>query len=253
MERPPTPPPEAIQYPLLKYDPPMHINEAVKKKKYVRPSTPKATLSPIENKPALTNSGDILNAILPPREAGEWIQFVSNEPATRYDVRTLQEQFYQKLAASNALKTGICPVRMATYRECFDELIRQVTVDCAERGLLLLRIRDEIRMTTAAYRTLYETSVDFGRKKAVEAEKGKQEMIDSIEKFTAEKDELEKHVKRLQAKLKAMEKNVMEQQQADDKKHQEELSFLKRTNERLKQQEETIRQIQKQEREALLA
>lgn len=30
-----------------------------------------------------------------------------------------------------------------------DELIRQVTVNCAERGLLLLRIRDEIRMTIA--------------------------------------------------------------------------------------------------------
>ena len=61
-----------------------------------------------------------------------------------------------------------------------DELIRQVTVDCAERGLLLLRVRDEIRMTTAAYRTLYETSVDFGKKKAVEAERGKQEMLDKV-------------------------------------------------------------------------
>ncbi len=32
-----------------------------------------------------------------------------------------------------------------------DELLRQVTVDNAERGLLLLRVRDEVRMTTAAY------------------------------------------------------------------------------------------------------
>jgi hypothetical protein len=32
-----------------------------------------------------------------------------------------------------------------------DELIRQVTVECAERGLLLLRVRDELRMTLAAY------------------------------------------------------------------------------------------------------
>ena len=30
-------------------------------------------------------------------------------------------------------------------------MIRQVTVGCAERGLLLLRLRDEMRMTTAAY------------------------------------------------------------------------------------------------------
>lgn len=241
--------------PLLKYDPPMLVAEAVKKgKKVVRPSTPtsKPHLSPLENKPIITSAHDILNAILPPREANEWIQFVSNEPATRFDVRNLQDQFEQKLAASKARKTGICPVRMEIYSQCFDELIRQVTVDNAERGLLLLRVRDEVRMTTAAYTTLYETSVDFGKKKAVEAEKGKQEIIDKIDQLTAEKEDLEKHVKRLQAKLKAMEKNVMEQQQADEKKHQEELNFLQRTNQRLKQQEETIKEIQKKERDAMM-
>ncbi len=37
-----------------------------------------------------------------------------------------------------------------------DELIRQVTLNCPERGLLLLRVRDEARMTIAAYQTLYE-------------------------------------------------------------------------------------------------
>lgn len=54
-----------------------------------------------------------------------------------------------------------------------DELIRQVTVNCAERGLLLLRVRDEIRMTLAAYQTLYESSVAFGMRKALQAEQGK--------------------------------------------------------------------------------
>ena len=42
-----------------------------------------------------------------------------------------------------------------------DELIRQVTINCAERGLLLLRVRDEIRMTIAAYQTLYESRSGF--------------------------------------------------------------------------------------------
>ena len=42
------------------------------------------------------------------------------------------------------------------YSQCFDEVIRQVTIECPERGLLLLRVRDEIRMTIAAYQTLYE-------------------------------------------------------------------------------------------------
>jgi hypothetical protein len=50
-----------------------------------------------------------------------------------------------------ARETGICPVREELYAQCFDELIRQVTINCAERGLLLLRVRDETRMTIAAY------------------------------------------------------------------------------------------------------
>jgi dynein light intermediate chain len=48
-----------------------------------------------------------------------------------------------------------------------DEVIRQVTINCAELGQLLLRIRDEIRMTISAYQTLYESSIAFGIRKAL--------------------------------------------------------------------------------------
>lgn len=57
-----------------------------------------------------------------------------------------------------------------------DELIRQVTISCQERGLLLLRVRDEIRMSIAAYQTLYESSVAFGMRKALQSELNKSEM-----------------------------------------------------------------------------
>jgi dynein light intermediate chain len=79
------------------------------------------------------------------------VQYVSSTPATRLDVINLQEQLDQRLTTRQARETGICPVREELYAQCFDELIRQVTINCAERGLLLLRVRDEIRMTIAAY------------------------------------------------------------------------------------------------------
>ena len=44
-----------------------------------------------------------------------------------------------------------------------DELIRQITINCDERGLLLLRVRDEARMTITAYETLYESSIAYGK------------------------------------------------------------------------------------------
>ena len=61
-----------------------------------------------------------------------------------------------------------------------DELIRQVTINCAERGLLLLRVRDEIRMTKAAYQTLYESSIAFGIRKALIAEQRKAKMESKV-------------------------------------------------------------------------
>ena len=44
-----------------------------------------------------------------------------------------------------AKDTGICPVREELYDQFFDELIRQITIDCKERGLLMVKVRDEMR------------------------------------------------------------------------------------------------------------
>ena len=65
-----------------------------------------------------------------------------------------------------------------------DELIRQVAISCSERGLLLLRVRDEIRMTLAAYQTLYESSIAFGMRKALQAEQGKADMEQKVDTHT---------------------------------------------------------------------
>lgn len=68
-----------------------------------------------------------------------------------------QEELDQKLAERQARETGICAVREHLYQQGFDELIRQITLDGPERGLLLLRVRDEVRMTIDALKTLYNS------------------------------------------------------------------------------------------------
>lgn len=99
------------------------------------------------------------------------MQHVSKDPATRHDVIVLQEQLDRRHLERQARETGLCPVREDLYTQAFDELIRQVTMDGPERGLLLLRVRDEIRMTVDAYKTLYDSSVTFGVRKQMAAEK----------------------------------------------------------------------------------
>ena len=82
----------------------------------------------------------------------------------------LQEELDKKLQERQARETGICPIREELYSQAFDELIRQTTINCAERGFLLVRVRDEIKMTIQAYQTLYESSVAYGMRKALQAE-----------------------------------------------------------------------------------
>jgi|TARA_B100000768_G_scaffold161343_1_gene161387 dynein light intermediate chain len=170
------------------------------------------------------------------------VQYVSSTPATRLDVINLQEQLDQRLLQRQARETGICPVREELYAQCFDELIRQVTINCAERGLLLLRVRDEIRMTIAAYQTLYESSIAFGMRKALQAEQGKADMEARIKQLEAEKKDLERQVQELKAKAEAIEKREGERRALEEKKHAEEVQFLKRTNAQLKKELEAYLQ-----------
>ncbi|VDN09607.1 unnamed protein product [Dibothriocephalus latus] len=177
-----------------------------------------------------------------------WIQRVSSTPATRLDVVNLQEELDRRLQQRQARETGICPVRRELYSQViddnilyaklqvFDELIRQVTINCAERGLLLLRVRDEIRMTIAAYQTLYESSVAFGMRKALQAEQGKADLDKRILELEQEKRDLERQVNELKAKCEQIEKRAAEQRQVEEKKHQDEIQFLKRNNQQLKTQ-----------------
>ena len=120
-----------------------------------------------------------MNSILPPREYSDsgqlWVQYVSPIPATRLDVINLQEELDKKLQERQARETGICPIREELYSQAFDELIRQVTINCAERGFLLVRVRDEIKMTIQAYQTLYESSIAYGMRKALMAEQNNAE------------------------------------------------------------------------------
>ena len=151
--------PESISYPFSKTTRALLIQIDVIGSK-------KQQLPPMDTKPS---SEDILNAILPPREWVEsgkhFIQYVSHQPASRVDVARLREMLDQKLMERQARESGICPVREELFSQCFDEIIRQVTLSEPERGLLLLRVRDEIKMTIAAYQTLYQSSVTFAMRK----------------------------------------------------------------------------------------
>jgi len=226
---------------LLRYDTPVLVNAQGKRATAI-PSKGRAGLPPVD-KP-LTQTDEILSNILPPREYEEdgqkWIQRVSSTPATRLDVINTQEMLDKLLIQRQARENGICPVREELYNQAFDEIIRQVTINCAERGFLLLRVRDELRMRIAAYQTLYESSIAFGLRKALQAEQGKTETEEKINRLLNDKKDLERQVAELKNRLELKEKQDAEKRQIEEKKHQEEVAFLKRSLQQVKTQLETL-------------
>jgi dynein light intermediate chain len=182
--------------------------------------------------------GEVLNAILPPRqfineEGVNLVQKVSPNPSSREDVINLQMKLDERLQERQARENEICPVREELYSQCFDELIRQVCIECPERGLLLLRVRDEVRMTIAAYQTLYQSSITFGMRKTLQAEQGNSALVNRIEELTAEKERLQSLLQDQRGLLDSIEKRNAEQRAADEKGYQEERDFLEHQGQHL--------------------
>ena len=88
------------------------------------------------------------------------------------------------------------------YAQVIDELVRQATVVCVERGLLLLRVRDEMRMTVAAYQKNYESLVAFSMRKTLRAEQAQDQLRPTIKRLETEKKKLQKDVADVRALLK---------------------------------------------------
>lgn len=229
---------------LVHYDTPILLSESKKRGVKNGSLTSKKGAGAVKAAQQIPQTEDILNSIIPPRQFDEdgqqWVQFVSPSPATRLDVINLQENLDKKLLQRQARETGICPIREELYAQAFDEVIRQVTVNCAERGLLLLRVRDEIRMTLAAYRTLYESSVAFGMRKALHAEQNKVDMQATIRALEREKEELEAQVASLNSKCESIERREAERRAADERKHIEDVNFLRKTHQTLTSNLQTI-------------
>jgi dynein light intermediate chain len=84
------------------------------------------------------------------------VQSVSREPAETADTVALTKELDKRLTERQARDNGICPVREELFSQCFDEILRQVTLRSPDAGWLLHRVRDDFRLTISAYQMLYK-------------------------------------------------------------------------------------------------
>ncbi len=188
----------------------------------------------VKKNPAMIET---LNNMFPPKQWDEnghkYIQYVSPQPATRDKSRDLFKALDQKLKERRAKEKGICPVRQELYSQCFDEIIRQVTIDNPDRGLLLLRVRDEIKMSIASYQILYESAILYGIRKQLQAEDTRAELKKQLEEKEKKNIELTNKKIALENKLQSLKKHFAERKEIEANKREKDLNFLNQQRESL--------------------
>jgi dynein light intermediate chain len=171
---------------------------------------------------------EILNKLLPPRQYYDavdkkiyYIQYVSLTPATRKDVYELNEKLDTNLQKHEARDIGLCPVRRKFYQECFDEIIRQISIECIERGILLSRIKEEINQTINTYKLLYTSSSAFNMRKILLNENNSKNMCLEIEKYKTEIINLKKKIEEERMLRFQTERQIVDQESANNDKIKE--------------------------------
>jgi dynein light intermediate chain len=184
---------------------------------------------------------DILNSILPPREytidkKQLYIENVLSTPATELDVIALKSELEFRLSKKEARENGLCPIREDLFSQCFDELIRQITISCSNQGLLLVRVRDELRINIECYQKLYESALSYGIRKSLLIENEKNSMNIEIKNLNQEILDLQNEVQRYEVEIDESKEKHRKNDLIDSKKHEEEISNIKKKNQRLKEE-----------------
>lgn len=170
---------------------------------------------------------EILNSLLPPIKVNhnEYKQ-VSLKKPTRSNVIALQRLWDEQLQIRQARETGICSIREELNEEAFNELIREITINLPERGLLSLRIRDEAKMTIETYQILYQSSLSFGMRKCIQSQSDILQLKEEIVDLKAKKADLAQKLKELQIEKQNHQKRHNEENQILQKKQNQEKEFL---------------------------
>lgn len=174
----------------------------------------------------------VVDSFLVPRTWEEggvvWVQHASPFPATRIETVETRQKLHRLMKEMGGKTTGICPIRSLLYSECFLEVIRQVTADCWERGLLLLKVHAERVETQRAHRELFESRTGYAFRLALKGEKDTAAMISKIEEMKTRASSLTKAEEDLRTKCEAHAKYAEEQILIDEKKFNDEINALKK-------------------------
>ena len=196
---------------------------------------PMPKFEPEKPDPEKESLKNFLDSILPPKKIIEndliFYRFVSCDSAIVNDVIKLSHNLDNQLKIRGAKEKGICPIREELYFECFEELIREVTIVCMQRGDLLNRLKLEMNYTLNYYRKLYESLIASTiRKELIE----KKKIIKLQNKYKSLEDEindLENEINEKEQLFLKREKEENEKEEQANIDHNEAMKVFKYDNE----------------------
>ena len=98
-----------------------------------------------------------------------------------------------------------------------------------------MKVRDEMKMSIAAYQTLYKSAVAFSMRKQIQAQEGKEKLISETKNLREKMEELKEKKEALLLKKESLQKRIREKKEMDSNKRNAEIKFLDFQNTHLKQ------------------
>ncbi|RNF27380.1 putative dynein arm light chain, axonemal [Trypanosoma conorhini] len=181
------------------------------------------------------------------REPGErrWMKVAAIDHTSRLDCVHLQDHLERRCKEENARPSGVvCRIREEIYTDGLKELIRQTTVLCPERGLLLAELATEMWQTTKKYDILFDSACQYAVRKAIERDM-RSYLFDDKMRLESEVRRLENRVNELRAKHDGMQERFEELKQAEQSRHEEEVQYLKKVNQQIVSEIKRITALEK--------
>lgn len=157
-----------------------------------------------------------------------WVQHASPFPSSRIEVAETQELLRRRLEEHQARRTGTSPIRSLLVAECMLELLREVTAECWERGLLLLHLHSERVAAQAAHRRLFESRVGHAFRLALKGEKDVARVEEAIRNLHKRIDDLTAEEATLRQQCDEFSSYAEEQTLIQNKLHNDALTALKK-------------------------
>lgn len=146
------------------------------------------------------------------------------------DIETTAKQLKELIQFRKCKIDGICDIRDEIYLETFNELIRQIVIDCPERGILMSIVRDEIEKTIEGYKRIFGNSLSFAVRRQLSADESVQELTDKRAQLAKRLMALKNKKIMLNHQLDNLESNLESLELKNEAKRKEEVEFHKNQN-----------------------